>query len=186
MASGQSRLISIISKSFHLFENLREFQINNLGIVRVVSRLLATRLRSMRTVVTMLLLCGAAAFGQELPDAPSFSRTNQNRTVDKAFWITAGVYGASIAGDAITKSLWAGQSSTCPRDGVLSGPLGKSPTSARAGLIMAGEFAIASVVGYEFKKHDLRVGKVRLWKLPFLARTYAHGHNMFNNLAVCH
>ena len=151
----------------------------------MVPRLLAIGERSMRTVVTMLLLCGAAASGQELPDAPSFSRTNQNRTVDRAFWIAAGVYGASIAGDAITKSLWVGQSSACPRDGVLSGPPGKPPTSARATLTMAGEFAIASVVSYEFKKHNLHMGRVRLWELPFLARTYAHGHGIINNLAVC-
>ena len=58
----------------------------------------------MRTVVTMLLVCAAAA-GQELPDAPSFSRTNQPRTADRAFWITTGVYGASVAGDAITQAL---------------------------------------------------------------------------------
>jgi hypothetical protein len=132
----------------------------------------------------MLLLCGAA-FGQDLPDAPSFSRTNQSRTVDKAFWITAGVYGASIAGDAITKSLWVGQSSTCSIDGVPSGLARRTPTSARAGLMMAGEFAIASVVSYEFKKHNVHVGRVRLWELPFLARTYAHSHGIINNLATC-
>ena len=139
----------------------------------------------MRTVVTMLLLCGAAAFGQELPDAPSFSRTNQTRTADKAFWITTGVYGASIAGDAITKALWLGRSSGCPREGVTAGLSGKHPASARAGLIMAGEFAIASVVGYEVKKHNLHIGRVRLWELPFIARTYAHGHGAINNLAGC-
>jgi hypothetical protein len=133
----------------------------------------------------MLLLCGAATFGQELPDAPSFSRTNQTRTADKAFWITTGVYGASIAGDAITKALWLGRSSGCPREGVTAGFSGKHPASARAGLIMAGEFAIASVVGYEFKKHNLHIGRVRLWELPFIARTYAHSHGTFNNLAAC-
>ncbi len=139
----------------------------------------------MRTVVTMLLLCGAAAYGQQLPDAPSFSRTNQPRTADTAFWITTGVYGASIAGDAITKALWVGRTSGCPREGVASGLSGKRPTSARASLTMAGEFVIASVVSYEFKKHNLHIGRVRLWELPFVARTYAHSHGTINNLAVC-
>jgi hypothetical protein len=133
----------------------------------------------------MLLLCGATAFGQELPDAPSFSRTNQTRTADKAFWITAGVYGASIAGDAITRTLSFGQTSGCSPDGVVAGLSAKRPTSARASLVAAGEFAIASVVGYELKKHNLHVGKIRLWELPFVARTYAHSHSTISNLSGC-
>lgn len=139
----------------------------------------------MRTVVTMLLLCGAAAFGQELPDAPSFSRTKQTRTADTMFWITTGVYGASIAGDAITRALWVGRTSGCPGEGVATGLSGKRPTSARAGLTMAGEFAIASVISYEFKKHNLHIGKLRLWELPFVARTYAHSQGTINNLTAC-
>ena len=50
---------------------------------------------------------------------------------------------------------------------------------------MAGEFAVASFAGYEFKKHNLHIGKLRLWELPFAARTYAHSHGAINNLAVC-
>lgn len=140
----------------------------------------------MRTVVTMLLLCGAAAFGQELPDAPSFSRTDQDRTVNKAFLITAGVYGASIAGDAITKSLWVGQTSGCPRDGISAPVTARPPRSSRATLMMAGEFVIASVASYEFKKHNVHIGKLRLWELPFVARTYAHGHGIISNMTGCH
>jgi hypothetical protein len=132
----------------------------------------------------MLLLCGAG-FGQELPDAPSFSRTNQTRTADMAFWITTGVYGASIAGDAITKAIWVGRSSVCAREGVAGGLSGKRPTSARAGLTMAGEFVIASALSYEFKKHNLHIGRVRMWELPFAARTYAHSRDTISNLAVC-
>lgn len=139
----------------------------------------------MRTLVTTLLLCGAAAFGQELPDAPSYSRTDHTRTADKAFWITTGVYGASIAGDAITTSLWVGRTSGCPREGLAPGLYGTRPASARHSLIMAGEFAIATAASYEFKKHNLRIGKVRLWELPFAARTYAHSYGTINNLAVC-
>lgn len=139
----------------------------------------------MRTVVTMLLLWGAAAFAQQLPDAPSFSRTSQTRTADKAFWITTGVYGTSIAGDAITEALWVGRTSSCPRDSLVGGLLGRRPTSARASVIMVGEFAIASVASYEFKKHNLHIGRIRLWELPFAAGTYAHSRSTFNNLAVC-
>lgn len=139
----------------------------------------------MRTLVTMLLLFGAAAFGQELPDAPSFSGSNQTRTADKAFWLTAGVYGASMAGDAITSSLWVGRSSTCPREGVAVGLHGTRPSSSRAALTMAGEFVIASVASYEFKKHNLHIGKLRLWELPFVARTYTHSHDSINNLETC-
>jgi hypothetical protein len=139
----------------------------------------------MRTLVTMLLLCGVTAFGQELPDAPSFSRTNQTRTADKAFWITTGVYGAAIASDAITKTLSFGRTSGCSRDGIVAGLAAKRPTSARASLVAAGEFAIASVAGYEFKKHNLHIGKIRLWELPFVARTYAHSHGAINNLSDC-
>lgn len=139
----------------------------------------------MRSVVTMLLLCGVAAFGQELPDAPSFSRTSGTRVADKTFWITTGVYGASLAGDAITKALWVGRSSGCPREGLAAGLPGKRPTSARAGLNIAGEVVIASVLSYEFKKHNLHIGRWRLWELPFLERTYAHSHSAFNNLAGC-
>ena len=145
--------------------------------------LLSITRKLMRTVVTMLLLCGAAAFGQELPDAPSFSGTSQTRTADRAFWITSGIYGASIAGDAITKALWVARS--CPVEDVPPAFSGKRPTSARASLTMAGEFAIASVVSYEFKKHNLHIGRVRLWELPFAARTYTHGHGTINNLAGC-
>ena len=134
----------------------------------------------------MLLLCGGvAAFAQELPDAPSASRTSQTRTADNAFWITTGVYGASIAGDAITEALWAGRTAGCPHESLAVGLLGKRPTSARASLIMAGEFAIASVASYEFKKHNLHIGRVRLWELPFAAGTYAHSYSTINNLAVC-
>ncbi len=139
----------------------------------------------MRVVVTMLLLCGAATFGQELPDAPSFSTTKQTRTADKAFWITTGVYGASIAGDAITKALWVGGTSGCPRDGVAPGLPERRPISTRASLNMVGEFVIASVVSYEFKKHNLHIGKIRLWELPFMTRTYAHGRGTINNLSGC-
>jgi hypothetical protein len=139
----------------------------------------------MRTVVTMLLLCGAVAFGQELPDAPSFSRTYQTRTADTAFWVTTGVYGASVAGDAITTALWVGRISGCPRESAAAGLPGRRPTSSRAGLTMAVEFAVASFAGYEFKKHNLHIGKLRLWELPFAARTYAHSHGAINNLAVC-
>jgi hypothetical protein len=134
----------------------------------------------------MLLLCGAAAFGQEPPDAPSFSRTNQTRTADSAFWFSTGVYGASIAADAITQALWVGRTSACPPEGVVAGLSVKRTTSARASLTMAGEFAIASVVSYEFKKHNLHIGRVRLWELPFAARTYAHSHGTIDNLEVCH
>jgi len=151
----------------------------------VAPRLLSIRRKSMRTVVTMLLLCGAAAFAQELPDAPSFSRTGQPRTADRAFWISTGVFGASIAGDAITEALWVGRTSGCPREGVAVGLSVNRPTSARASVTRAGEFAIASVVSYEFKKHNLHIGRVRLWELPFAARTYAHSQSTFNNLAAC-
>jgi len=50
---------------------------------------------------------------------------------------------------------------------------------------MAGEFAIASLAGYEFKKHNLHIGKIRLWELPFLARTYAHSQSAIHNLGSC-
>ena len=133
----------------------------------------------------MVLLCGAAAFGQELPDAPSFSKLNQPRTTDMVFWITAGVYGASVAGDAITKAIWDGRTSVCPIEGIATGLSGKRPTSARASLIMAGEFAITSIASYEFKKHNLHIGRVRLWELPFAVRTYGHGHSIIENLAGC-
>ena len=139
----------------------------------------------MRTVVITLLLCGTAAFGQGLPDAPSFSRTNPPRTADKAFWLTTGVYGASVAGDAVTRALWVGESSGCPREGFAAGPSGRRLTSARAGVTMAGEFVIASIAGYEFKKHNVHIGKLRLWELPFIARTYAHGRGTINNLTAC-
>ena len=138
----------------------------------------------MRTVVTMLLLCAAAA-GQELPDAPSFSRTNEARAADKAFWLTTGIYGASVAGDAITKALWVGQSSGCTRDGFAVGLSGRRTLSARASLNMAGEFAIASLAAYEFKKHNVHIGRIRLWELPFLARTYAHSQSAIHNLRAC-
>jgi hypothetical protein len=138
----------------------------------------------MRTLVTMLLLCGTA-FSQELPDAPSFSTSNQTRTADKAFWLTTGVYGASVAGDAITTSLWVGRTSACPREGVAVGLHGTRPVSPRAALTMAGEFVIASVASYEFKKHNLHIGKLRLWELPFVARTYTHSHDTINNIAAC-
>ncbi len=138
----------------------------------------------MRTVVLTLLLCGTA-FGQDLPDAPSFSRTNPSRTADKAFWVTTGVYGASVAGDAVTGALWVGQSSGCPREGFAAGLSGRRPASARSGLTMAGEFVIASVAGYEFKKHNLHIGRLRLWELPFIARTYAHGRGTISNLTAC-
>jgi hypothetical protein len=139
----------------------------------------------MRTVVTMFVLCGAVAFAQDLPDAPSFSRTDQPRTADGVFWISTGVYGASIAGDAITEALWVGRTSGCLREGVATGLSGNRPTSARASATMAGEFAIASVVSYEFKKHNLHIGRVRLWELPFAARTYAHSHGTISNPAAC-
>jgi hypothetical protein len=151
----------------------------------VAIRLLIMRSESMRTLVTMLLLCGAAAFGQELPDAPSFSSTNQIRTSDGGFWLTTGVYGASVAGDAITRSLSVGRTSTCPREGVAAGLHGTRPSSPRAGLIMVGEFAIATVASYEFKKHNLHIGKLRLWELPFVARTYTHSRDAMNNIAIC-
>ena len=140
----------------------------------------------MRTVVTMLLLCGAAAFGQELPDAPSFSSTNQSPTGNKAFWITAGVYSASIAGDAITKAPWVGQTSGCSREGIPPGLSGRPPKSARSSLTMAEEFAIASVLSYQFKKHNVHIGRLQLWELPFAARTYVHSQGIIKNLAVCH
>ena len=133
----------------------------------------------------MLLLCGAAAFSQELPDAPSFSPSNQTRTADRAFWLTTGAYGASVAGDAITTSLWVARPSTCPRDGVIVGLHGTRSISSHAALTMAGEFAIASFAGYEFKKHNLHIGKLRLWELPFIARTYTHSHDAINNLEGC-
>jgi hypothetical protein len=139
----------------------------------------------MRILVTILLLWGSAAFAQELPDAPSFSSPNQPRTADKAFWVSTGVYGASLAGDVITTSLWVGRTSSCPRDGVAAGLHGAPPSSPRAALMMVGEFAIATVASYEFKKHNLHIGKVRLWELPFVARTYAHSHDTINNIAVC-
>src|SRR4029077_14744607 len=139
----------------------------------------------MRTVVTMLLLCGAVAFGQELPDAPSFSRTYQTRTADAAFWVTPGVYGASVAGDAITTALWVGRISGCPRESAAAGLPGRRPTSSRAGLKRSVDFSGASFAVYEFKKHILRIGKLRLWELPFAARTYADSHGAINNLAVC-
>ena len=139
----------------------------------------------MRTLVTMLLLCGATAFGQELPDAPSFSSTNQTRTADMSFWLSTGAYGASIAGDAVTRSLWVGRTSSCPREGIAGGLHGTRPTSARAGLVMAGEFAIASLASYEFKKHNLHIGKLRLWELPLVSRTYVHSHDIINNLGAC-
>jgi len=141
---------------------------------------------SMRTLVTMLLLCGATAFGQALPDAPSFSSANQTRTADRAFWLSTGVYGASVAGDAITTSLWSGRTSTCPRDGVAPGVPVAHPSSPRAGLMMAGEFMIATVASYEFKKHNLHIGRLKLWDLPFVARTYTHGRDTINNLTSCH
>ena len=50
---------------------------------------------------------------------------------------------------------------------------------------MVGEFAIASLAGYEFKKHNLHIGKIRLWELPFLARTYAHSQSAIHNLRSC-
>jgi hypothetical protein len=140
----------------------------------------------MRTLVTMLLLCGAA-LGQELPDAPSFSSTPQTRTADRAFWLSTGAYGASIAGDAVTRAFWVGRTSSCPRENIAAGLHGtRHPTSARAGLVMAGEFAIASIASYEFKKHNLHIGKLRLWDLPFVTRTYSHSHDIINNLADCH
>jgi hypothetical protein len=139
----------------------------------------------MRTLVTMLLLCGAVAFSQELPDAPSFSATNQTRTLDRAYWLTTGVYGASVAGDAITTSLWLGRTSTCPHEGAAVGLHGTHPSSPRAALTMTGEFAIASVVSYEFKKHNLHIGKLRLWELPFVARAYTHSHNTISNISGC-
>jgi hypothetical protein len=137
----------------------------------------------MRFVVTMLLLCGAVAVGQELPDAPSYSRYGESRTGDRAFWIAAGAYGASVAGDAITKSLWVGQSSGC--SDVSPGVSGRSPRSARAGLLMIGEFAVASIASYEFKKHNLHIGKLRLWELPFVTRTYTHSRGIIHNLSTC-
>jgi hypothetical protein len=159
------------------------FQINEVVQLLVAIRLLIICVDSMRTLVTMLLLCGAVAFSQELPDAPSSSVTNQTRTLDRAFWFTTGVYGASVAGDAITT--WAGRTSTCPHQGAAVGLHGTSPSSPRAALTMAGEFAIASVASYEFKKHNLHIGKLRLWELPFVARTYTHSHDTINNIVGC-
>jgi hypothetical protein len=65
------------------------------------------------------------AFSRELPDAPSLSATNQTRTLDRAFWFTTGVYGASVAGDAI--STWASRTSTCPHEGAVVGLHGTHP-----------------------------------------------------------
>lgn len=131
------------------------------------------------------LPCYFCAFGQELPDAPSFSSTDQTRTADMAFWVSTGAYGASIAGDAVTRSLWLGRTSTCPRDNVAIGLHGTRAVSPRAALNMAGEFALASIASYEFKKHNLHIGKLRLWELPFVSRTYAHSHDIINNIAAC-
>ena len=50
---------------------------------------------------------------------------------------------------------------------------------------MAGEFAIASVASYEFKKHNLHIGKLRLWELPFVARTYTHSHDLWRPPLAC-
>ena len=132
----------------------------------------------------LFFLCGAA-FSQELPDAPSSSSTNRIRTADKAFWLSTGVYGASVAGDAITTSLWVGRTSTCPREGVAVGLRGTRASSPRAALTMAGEFVIASVASYEFKKHNLHLGKLKLWDLPFVARTYTHSRDTISNIAAC-
>ena len=148
----------------------------------------------MRTSVAHLLLCGilllftTAAFGQELPDAPSFTQSTQAPQVridDKAFWITSGAYGASVAGDAITTSLWVGKTTTCPREVGSPALYGTRPRAARTSLIMAGEFVLTTLVSYEFKKHNAHIGKIRLWQLPMLARTYAHGYETINNIAVC-
>jgi len=139
----------------------------------------------MRTLVTMLLLCGATAFDQELPDAPSFSSNHQTRTADMSFWLSNGAYGASIAGDGVTRSLSVGRTSGCPREGIAGGPHGTRAISARAGLVMAGEFAIASLTSYEFKKNNLHIGRLRLWELPFVSRAYAHTQDIINNVAVC-
>jgi hypothetical protein len=139
----------------------------------------------MRYVVTMLLLCASAAFAQDLPDAPSFSRTTETRTADKEFWITTGVYGASVAADAITTSLWVGRTSNCPSVYVTNGFRGTIPSSARSGMMKAGEFVIATAVSYEFKKYNLHIGKMKLWELPILARTYTHSHDTINNFTVC-
>jgi hypothetical protein len=139
----------------------------------------------MRALITMLLLSGAVAVSQELPDAPSFSDTNQTRTLDRAYWFTAGVYGASVAGDAITTSVWAGRTSICSHEGAAVGLHGTHPSSPRAALTTAGEFAIASIASYEFKKHNFHIGKLRLWELPFLARTYTHSHDTISNIAGC-
>jgi hypothetical protein len=57
--------------------------------------------------------------------------------------------------------------------------------SPRAALTMAGEFAIASIASYEFKKHNFHIEKLRLWELPFLARTYTHSHDTISNIAGC-
>ena len=136
----------------------------------------------------MLLLFATAAFGQELPDAPSFTQstqTPQTRIDDKAFWITSGAYGASVAGDAITTSLWVGKTTGCPREVGSPALYGTRPRAARTTLIMAGEFALTTLVSYEFKKHNAHIGKIRLWQLPMLARTYAHGYGTINNIAAC-
>jgi hypothetical protein len=81
---------------------------------------------------------------------------SQIRTADKAYWLTAGVYGTSVDGDAITTSLWVGRTSTCPREGLAVGLHETRPSSPHAALIMAGVFAIASVASYEFKTPEWR------------------------------
>jgi len=52
--------------------------------------------------------------------------------------------------------------------------------------MMAGEFVIATVASYEFKKHNLHIGRVRLWELPFVTGTYAHSHDTISKLGICH
>lgn len=135
--------------------------------------------------VCILLLCVAGASAQELPDAPSTVKAEQTRLVDRDFLITAGIYGAAIAADGATTVAWVGNGGRCPVEGGTPFLYGTHPNPGRVAGIMAAEFGLVALTSYEFKKHNVRIGRFQLWRLPMTLFTGTHAYGAINNVRSC-
>ena len=128
-------------------------------------------------MVFFLLTC--LSFTQTLPDAPSASK----KVADVSFWTLTGITVSANLADAITTTKMVGQRPTRVAMSLgLRFCMGTRPSDGRVITVMGAETVGAAVAAYYVKKHNVRIGRFKLWALPLTVSALGHGMGAATNM----
>ena len=133
----------------------------------------------MRLRAIIVLLFTSLCWSQ---DSPKLSLTS-------SYWSAVAVTGIGIAIDGYTTvaSIHSPRpnQSVCTHESGLPELYGKHPQVARVSLVMAGEFAGATILSYELKRH--LKGRIfsKLWLAPLSEEAGGHWRGAIHNFTYC-